>query len=98
MWSKTTRPGPAEYRIAGSMGSQVDSTRRSHSAVPFGTEARANTTINHEESKGPGDTRGHSSVSRQVESTRPSAARAHFGTSTREHGSIMYSAFTYKPS
>lgn len=98
VWSKTIRPGPADYSLRGSMGGQVDSTKISHHASPFAKDERGNVTMNVTYSRGPAQSNGGPSVGqRQLVSAHKNAPRSHFGTSTREHSNIMYSAFTYKP-
>jgi hypothetical protein len=95
VWSKTVRPGPADYTLAGAMGKQAESRNMSNLGKAFGKESREGYNLNpslsdqflfdHEVGLG-----------KQLTSKRPTQPRAHFGTSNREHSVCMYSAHTYR--
>ena len=88
VWQKTTRPGPAEYTLAGAMGKQSDSRHMSNLGKAFARESRDGFNLNpslsdqflfdHEVSLG-----------KQLTSKRPTQPRSHFGTSNREHSVNM---------
>ena len=96
VWSRTTRPGPAEYSQPGSMGVQPNSLKPSTTGFAFGGEKKDNFGLV------PSHSDQHlfdaeQSMGKQVTSLRPTQPRAHLGTSTRDHSAIMHTAHTYKP-
>ena len=90
VWAATTvRPGPGQYPLAGSIGTQAESKRASAPGVSFPRAPREHVGLR---TASPGPKFGAtSSMGRQHVSKRPSAPMSSFGTSTRDKAALLYS-------
>jgi len=96
IWHKGVRPGPADYRAVGAMGTQPDSLKPSSTGFGFPRESKDWW------NRVPSYSAQHffdaeASMGRQITSLRPSQPRAHLGTSSRDHALNVYNVHTFRP-